>query len=176
LAQGEQGDEQTVDLECDPEDRCGASGAADGQQPTAVGINTAVGGSWWIARAFSPNARVHLGLSDDPSRSLTMRCTGWQRLVGSDTEEVTGSNPVAPTSTNGILHSPTAAACQRFAKKPLSVVDPTLPGSAQLKVTEQHKILELYTGFLAFAPTEPERREVGYGRVHGQSTRRRAVR
>ena len=29
-----------------------------------------------------------------------------------DTEEVTGSNPVAPTSTNGSLDSPPVAACQ----------------------------------------------------------------
>jgi hypothetical protein len=46
-----------------------------------------------------------------------------------DTEGVTGSNPVAPTSTNGSLDSPTVAACQRFAREPLSVVDPTHYGS-----------------------------------------------
>jgi hypothetical protein len=39
----------------------------------------------------------HLRLSEDPSGSLTIRCTGPRRLVGFDTEEVTGSKPVAPT-------------------------------------------------------------------------------
>jgi hypothetical protein len=39
-----------------------------------------------------------------------------------DTEGVTGSNPVAPTSTNGSLDSPPVAACQRFARKPPNVV------------------------------------------------------
>src|SRR5512132_1326390 len=44
------------------------------------------------------DASVHLRLSIDPSRSLTIRRTGRQRCVGSDTEGVTGSNPVAPTT------------------------------------------------------------------------------
>jgi hypothetical protein len=41
---------------------------------------------------------IHLPLSDDPSRYSTVRRTCWLKLVGSDTEEVTGSNPVAPTT------------------------------------------------------------------------------
>jgi hypothetical protein len=41
---------------------------------------------------------ARLRLPDDPSRSLTLRRTARYGLVGSDTEEVTGSNPVAPTS------------------------------------------------------------------------------
>jgi len=40
----------------------------------------------------------HLWLSIDPSRSLTLRSTLRAGCVGSDTEEVTGSNPVAPTT------------------------------------------------------------------------------
>jgi hypothetical protein len=40
---------------------------------------------------------AHLRLSDDPSQSLTVRRPCRARLVGSDTEEVTASNPVAPT-------------------------------------------------------------------------------
>jgi hypothetical protein len=41
---------------------------------------------------------IHLPLSDDPSRYSTVRRTCWLKLAGSDTEEVTGSNPVAPTT------------------------------------------------------------------------------
>jgi hypothetical protein len=43
-------------------------------------------------------------------------------LCFADTEGVTGSNPVAPTSTNGSLDSRLVVACQRFASKPLNVV------------------------------------------------------
>jgi hypothetical protein len=49
-----------------------------------------------------------------------------------DTEGVTGSNPVAPTSTNGSLDSPPIAACQRFARKPLHVVDLSRYGANRL--------------------------------------------
>ena len=44
------------------------------------------------------DSRAHLRLSSDPSRSLPVRCTGRQRLVGSDTEEDGGSTPPAPTA------------------------------------------------------------------------------
>jgi hypothetical protein len=42
--------------------------------------------------------------------------------VGSDTEEVTGSNPVAPTSNNGIPRLDDAPTRQRFARESLCVV------------------------------------------------------
>jgi hypothetical protein len=42
--------------------------------------------------------RAHLQLYDDPSRSVTIRCSGRQRLVGSDTEEAGRSTPPAPTT------------------------------------------------------------------------------
>jgi hypothetical protein len=42
--------------------------------------------------------------------------------IRSDTEGVTGSNPVAPTSTDGSLDSLSVVACQRFAREPLKVV------------------------------------------------------
>src|SRR5829696_2873780 len=41
---------------------------------------------------------VHLRLFIDPPQSLTVRRTGRQRLVGSDTEEDGGSTPPAPTT------------------------------------------------------------------------------
>jgi hypothetical protein len=44
------------------------------------------------------DAFAHLRLSDDLSRSLTIRRSGRQRLVGSDTEEDGGSTPPAPTT------------------------------------------------------------------------------
>jgi hypothetical protein len=57
---------------------------------------------------------------------LTIRRIGRSRLVGSDTEEVTGSNPVAPTRHNASLGPPLSAACQQIVSRSLLVTAATL--------------------------------------------------
>src|SRR5687767_5083106 len=76
----------------------GSHRAADGQQPTGIGTNTTAGETQWIVRG---PGRSHLRSSAAFSSSFTVstvRRTGHIAPVGSDTEGVTGSNPVAPTT------------------------------------------------------------------------------
>jgi hypothetical protein len=72
--------------------------AADGQQPTAVGTNSTVAELWQIVGALGRCCLGYLQPSDDPSRSLTIRCSCRARLLGSDTEEVTWAAPEVPSS------------------------------------------------------------------------------
>jgi hypothetical protein len=72
--------------------------AAGGQQPTAVGTNRTVAELWQIVGALGRCCLGHLRPSDDPSRSLTIRCSCRARLLGSDTEEVTWAAPEVPSS------------------------------------------------------------------------------
>jgi hypothetical protein len=91
--------------------------AADGQQSPAVKINTTLmerDGSWV---PLGGGTFVHLPLSNDPYRPLTVEYSCRERLVGSDTEEVTGSNPVAPTSHNAFLGPPLNAVCQQIVSR-----------------------------------------------------------
>jgi hypothetical protein len=94
-----------------PLPRCGSSGrrvmvrtsgsvrrAADGQQPTAVETNSTVAELWQIVGALGRCCLGYLQPSDDPSRSLTIRCSCRARLLGSDTEEVTWAAPEVPSS------------------------------------------------------------------------------
>jgi hypothetical protein len=62
--------------------------AADGQQPTTVGINTTLREGDRSSKRQGGGSVVHLPLSIDPSRSITLRCTRREWLVGSDTEGV----------------------------------------------------------------------------------------
>ena len=77
---------------------------------------------------FNSGHRLHPFAYD---RVLRARSSAGERFP--DTEEVTGSNPVAPTSTSGSLDSPTVVACQRFAREPLKVVGLSLYASARLR-------------------------------------------
>ena len=72
--------------------------AADGQQPTAIGTNSTVAELWQIVGALGRCCLGYLRPSDDPSRSLTIRCSCRARLLGSDTEEVTWAAPEVPSS------------------------------------------------------------------------------
>jgi hypothetical protein len=63
---------QVGDSDCGPEGQAWRVGAADGQQPSAVGTNTTVEESWRIIGALGRCNCAHLQPSDDPSRSLTI--------------------------------------------------------------------------------------------------------
>jgi hypothetical protein len=98
--------------ECEDESRAGGACGPDLGPHLKVSVSGQQTGSnrppWGPTRYLEKRGRssdssgtdtfAHLRLFDDPSRSLTIRRSGRHTLVGSDTEEVTGSNPVAPTN------------------------------------------------------------------------------
>jgi hypothetical protein len=88
---------------------------------------------WFRQGSAKPCTPVQFRAPPPPGRRGTSqgRMIGRARARSSagerfpDTEEVTGSNPVAPTSTYGSLGSPLDATCQRFAREPPKVVPVT---------------------------------------------------
>jgi hypothetical protein len=80
------------------DDVAGESGQQTGSNRPPWGPTQALRnrGRSWEDSGSDTGSRLRLSI--DPPPSVTVRCTGRQRLVGSDTEGVTGSNPVAPTT------------------------------------------------------------------------------
>jgi hypothetical protein len=101
--------------------RLGASGQQTGSNRPPWGPTRPLENRGRSSQASDTDTCAHLRLSNDPSRSLTIRRSRRARLVGSDTEEDGGSTPPAPTIpalSSGFVQPPclVAAVCSAMVR------------------------------------------------------------
>jgi hypothetical protein len=91
------GTRRAGESDCGHEGQAGAPGQQTGSNRRPSGPIRPMENRGGMSERPSADICSYLRLSGDPSGSLTIRRTGRQWLVGSDTEEDGGSTPPAPT-------------------------------------------------------------------------------